>query len=503
MFDPEFFPTPREVIRKMIEPYIEFHVPGRPYMRFKRSLFGDSPEILDPSAGKGDILDVLTDLRTEDRFGNKTHWHGDSGVTKDRSCYAIEPNPDLQQILQGKGYRVIDTDFLSHRPAYSYDLIIMNPPFSTGDQHLLKAWDILESGHIVCLLNAETIRNPYTRNRELLARIIEESGEVEFIGQAFAKAERPTDVDVAIVRLHKKADRNRFEFNFTPVEDSDKLNIGEEDVRDDGEVAINDFLGALLRTYRQTTEAYLAYVEAKGRLAFYSSHVIDMSVSHKGIDSILEHVKGESVKERYNSFVTAIKKEAWVEIIRKMNIEKYMTARVLKDWEEWKKRQGLLDMNRQNIHSLMMNLVNNRDEIMKKACIDVFDIMTQYHEENRCYIEGWKTNSMWKVNRKVILPNYVSNASNGGYELSHYRWDEYRDIDKVMSHLSGKKYEEVRRIEDVFRNRPKEKAGESEFFMLKWYKKGTLHLLFKDEDLWARFNQVVCDGKNWLGGKVA
>ena len=39
----------------------------------------------------------------------------------------------------------------------------MNPPFSEGDKHLLKAINIMKNGgQIVCILNAETIKNPYS-----------------------------------------------------------------------------------------------------------------------------------------------------------------------------------------------------------------------------------------------------------------------------------------------------------------------------------------------------
>jgi hypothetical protein len=40
---------------------------------------------------------------------------------------------------------------------------------------------------------------------------------------------------------------------------------------------------------------------------------------------------------------------------------------------------------------------------------------------------------------------------------------------------------------------------ESEFFHIKFWMKGTVHLTFKDKDLWARFNITAAKGKQWLG----
>lgn len=52
-----------------------------------------------------------------------------------------------------------------------YDLIIMNPPFSNGNSRLWKALDLQErnGGAVICLLNAETLKNPYTKYSKVVA----------------------------------------------------------------------------------------------------------------------------------------------------------------------------------------------------------------------------------------------------------------------------------------------------------------------------------------------
>lgn len=42
------------------------------------------------------------------------------------------------------------------------------------------------------------------------------------------------------------------------------------------------------------------------------------------------------------------------------------------------------------------------------------------------------------------------------------------------------------------------KKFQSEFFDLTGYKKGTLHMTFRDPSLWERFNIEAAKGKNWL-----
>ena len=91
--------------------------------------------------------------------------------------------------------------------ASSWNTILMNPPFSNGDEHLLKAISLAEKtgSTIVCLLNAETIRNPFSNKRKaLLQKLKEYHAEYEYVQNAFASgtsAERHADVEVVIISL--------------------------------------------------------------------------------------------------------------------------------------------------------------------------------------------------------------------------------------------------------------------------------------------------------------
>ena len=140
MLNPDFYPTPKAVIKKMLSPYMD-NIEHR--------------KILEPSAGKGDIVDYIL-------ANHPSYRH------KEIFIKCCEYDPDLIATLQGKKYQVVSSDFLKYVPSHYYDLIIMNPPFSNGVDHLLHAWEILQSGDIVCLLNAETIHNPHTEKRKLL-----------------------------------------------------------------------------------------------------------------------------------------------------------------------------------------------------------------------------------------------------------------------------------------------------------------------------------------------
>jgi hypothetical protein len=492
-----FYPTPKHVIRKMIEPFVLKDEKGRTINSLR------SMQILEPSAGKGDILDFLVE---------------EYGVKKS-SLYAIEKDPELQYTLQGKDYKVIGNDFLDYFGDYQFHLIIANPPFDQGDKHLLRMWEVIENGNIICLLNAETIRNPHTSYRQHLAKIIKDHGSYEFIGSPFVDAERKTEVETVIVRLQKQGKRRfDFDFKFENVTKEQTLDFSEKLIGD--KVALNDQTGNLLRCYQMTKTAFYLFLREKAQLEFYAKPILNantdiFSIANAAIKD------GNSQQERFNLFLDNLKFQAWREILRKMNIEKYLTNGVLKNFNDFAKNQGSLDLTKENIHNLVMMIIQNRDNIMKKAIVDVFDIFTKYHKENREHVEGWVTNESWIVGSKIILPYYIEMGYSGYFTWSHRRWDEFLDIEKVLCYIEGIDYEEMGKAIGSYdyraSNRDKEYVRvpmkiaiektpigstqwtDSEFFLVRCFKKGTIHLKWKSEELRAKFNQLACDGKFNLG----
>ncbi|TWU21407.1 type I restriction-modification system subunit M [Bythopirellula polymerisocia] len=107
-----FFPTPKPIIRQMME-LADIH---------------DNHRVLEPSAGKGDILDCIRDAHPN------AHRHG------------LELYRCLQDVLVAKGHEVEFADFLVHQGRY--DRILMNPPFEKGQdiEHVMHAYELLQPG---------------------------------------------------------------------------------------------------------------------------------------------------------------------------------------------------------------------------------------------------------------------------------------------------------------------------------------------------------------------
>ena len=87
--------------------------------------------------------------------------------------------------------------------------------------------------------------------------------------------------------------------------------------------------------------------------------------------------------------------------------------------------------------------------------------------------------------------------------------DIYNDLDRVLCVLAGMDFETcgtahdaMRRKFDILGRRVKQgfdSETESEFFRVRFFMKGTVHLTFKDADMWSKFNVTAAKGKAWIG----
>ncbi len=495
MFGKEFYPTPKRVIKKMLGPYL---IKRRHYRdQWDEEIYQiEDKIILEPSAGKGDILDFIVD---------------EIGYCKD-NLHAIEINEELQHILRDKMYNVIHDDFLTFDDIIFFDLILMNPPFSEGEKHLLHAWEILQAGDIVCLLNEETIKNPHTKARKRLKHIIEEWGDIEYLGAVFDTAERKTGVNVALVRLTKEATDNIFEFdqNFSTREDVPDFN--ESTLKN--QVATSDVIDTLLIQYNNAKKSYVEFIKAYNKLKFYTDPLLgEYTNLFDIVKSSLEH---KTSAKCYNNYNSVLKSLGWDKVLKSNMLQKFMTSNVLKNFSEFKSHQSNMSLTKEYIFKVINLLFENRHNILDQAIVDVFEIFTSHYKENR-NSEGWKTNDSYKVNRKIIFPYWVkygdySNAQwlkDYGSDFStHYR-EDYNDIDKALCYITGNDINSTVTIKDAlehqFRSIGTIKTGEkfintcqSKFFDIKFWKKGTLHITFRDEKLWETFNLMAAKGKNWL-----
>lgn len=155
---------------------------------------------------------------------------------------------------------VVHDDFLTFQSRKRYDLIVMNPPFADGDAHLLKAIELQKrgGGQIRCLLNAETLLNPYTNRRKVLQTELSELGaDVEYIEGSFAQGERSTDVTVALVKIDIPLVKDDSDI-FRRL--SEAAHIDEGSPQDVSDMTVTDFMEQIVSRFNVEVDAGLELI---------------------------------------------------------------------------------------------------------------------------------------------------------------------------------------------------------------------------------------------------
>lgn len=475
----DFYPTPFPLITKM-------------WFKADHSKIS---RVLEPSAGAGNIADFVKETG---RTG-----YGRYGYSV--SC--IERDPRLSAMLRGKEHKVIDSDFLAYSGTDRFDLIIMNPPFSDGDSHLLKAIDITYCGQIVCLLNAETLRNPHSNQRKVLVQRLEELGAtIEFLTGAFEGAERKTSVEVALVYIDIKRDVET-DF-FGGCSEAEKINVKIDAEKD---LVSGNSITSRVELFNDSLKAGLAVIETYFRNFPKVSGFIRIESGEREKYPSDPEAFADKVNEKINTFAETLRKHYWKSILDLDEVRRKMTQKKIEEFNQIIDQYSYMDFTESNVRQFILGIIGDYEETLTEAVIEVFDLMTTKHswnketERNIHYYNGWATNKAFFCNKKVVLPVYGSCGNpfigwNGEWRLNDYDVErKLGDIDKVMNYFdAGSEYISIcQAITKAFQS-GQSRGIESTYFKIDVFKKRTVHLTFRSEDIRRRFNVTACKGKKWL-----
>ena len=161
--DFQFFPTPPDLAAQVV------------------AMAGIRPgeQCLEPSAGTGNIAALMPD------------------------CDCIELNEKNRKTLQEKGLRIVAEDFMSFEPQKEYDVIVMNPPFSKGQDvaHITKAIGMAKRC-VIAISSASVLFRTDSRTQAFRELVAQYGGSIEELPAESFK-ESGTMVNTALIKVFK------------------------------------------------------------------------------------------------------------------------------------------------------------------------------------------------------------------------------------------------------------------------------------------------------------
>lgn len=440
----DLYPTPQEIIELMCDGI-------------------ENKKVLEPSAGTGNIIKHL-----------KLH-----------GCEVsyCEKSPELQKILEGQG-TFLAADFLTVKPEQvsHIDCIVMNPPFSADEKHILHAWSIAPPGcRIISLCNSNTVERPSYSSRAEVVSIIERHGWKKELGDVFSKSERRTGVEVSMLFMQKPTDNYQTEFDgfFMEEEPEQQANgiMKYNSIRD----LVNRYVGAVkifdeqLSTAARLNELTESYF--KGDIGF--------------------RVTSDDKEITRAEFKKKLQRAGWQWIFNELNMQRYATRGLVEDINRFVEQQTQVPFTMRNIYKMLEIIVGTHSQRMDKAALEVFDKVTKHYSDNQFGVEGWATNSHFLLTKRFIMPHVFCGNYSGGMRTNYHGWAEpIDDLQKALCQFEGVDYGTI----TPSWNLNDKKFGEWfewGFFRVKGFKKGTGHFEFLDEEVWGRFNQRIAKLKGY------
>ena len=528
----QFYPTPPELAVRMLAGID----------------WSEVNTMLEPSAGKGDLVEAVGLAAFGGKHDEEYDFRYHRNKTLEVDCIEIDPQlravlayqfsderkreeygkiksrhdngnifesdwTPLYRALDKTEVKVIHDDFITYRGYKHYDLIVMNPPFATGAEHLLKAIEVQRNGGgIVCLLNAETLRNRYSVMRKMLWRQLEKHGAtVSYISNAFANAERRADVEVAIVKISIPREKRKstiYERMKEAVEVEEAQYESESLVlRDDIAQAVQHYnyecaAGVeLIREYEALRPHLLSNIYAEGDSnALYNSCILTLSIGSGRND--LQEIS-------INKFLRQMRLKYWRALFRNPKFTCKLTSKLQDAYSERVESMADYDFTQYNIKQVEAEMNAQIADGVKEAISMIFDKLTAEHswipetKNNVHYFDGWATNKAHKIGKKSIVP---SNGVFSSYSWTsstfsvHNAYSLLADIEKVFNYLDGNMTAEVNlqaRL-DAANSADVTKNIECKYFKVDFFKKGTTHIKYTNPALVERLNIYAARNRNWL-----
>lgn len=475
----DFYPTPRHLFSQL--------------MTGIRRLSG---RILEPSAGKGDMIEHIESLLP--------HGYND----EDAQIDAIEKDERLSSILMQNDINVVWDDFLTYETYKEYDQIIMNPPFSDGVDHALKAIKLAENQISHCevhmILNKKTIDNAYSNKRqELLRKLEKHDAKIRYVKDSFVQAERKTDVEVALINISVKPN-----VSGKSIYDSIPFFRMGKDTEKELSTALSTYVkSSQIQSRLNDIDRLVIEYETACEIARNAfKHVLEkqsffnyISTVNKNSDlSYIVHHEKKFEAKHLNHELDRLRRGYWELILDTKDFKELLTNEVRQKLNRQLAGVHDMEINIPNIKMMLMALQQNQKDILLDSIVSIFERITKYHmnqySSNVHYYNGWKTNDAYKINHKIIIPishRFDNWDFNTDYERINMRTREFiDDLIRALQLIDSDASNEFETISS--------QEFENDTLRFKMFLKGTVHIWFKDLDLLNKLNYLCGQHFNWI-----
>lgn len=506
------------------------HTAALMWAKFKRPV----KHLCDPSAGKGhliryakegfeelsdDQIPWLADVPDEEIRYSRNHTVNLRNRARHKfddmlEIYAVEIDIQHHANLKELGVKVVGYDFLQVQSLATVGSVIMNPPFQDGAKHVLHAWDVVYDAEIVAIINAESIRNPYSQERMRLVELIDKFGSVEYLQSQFVSdVERTTNVEVALIHLDKVPAKYLDMGSLLGGLRKGDSQFGEIDPAVCTALALpSNFINDTCYRFEQAVEA----ARIASETAAVSNHMAAglgitlEEMQTKGVGSDFREASGsirKSANDDFRQRYADLKKRAWAQIIRSSLLTDKLSNQARRKIEASSQSIYDLEFSISNVHGFLAGVIASMGDIYQEMVCDLFDTIIERSSDNVVFFRSWKSNQKHRIGVRIrktrfIIPRFSVSSYSGSLEYESQQF--LADIDKVFGYLHGISGEYDGLVNGFQKNHVL--GGDriyTKYFSFRYFKgRGTIHFFPNSEDVVEKLNKFVGKLRQWIPGNM-
>lgn len=180
-----------------------------------------------------------------------------------------------------------------------------------------------------------------------------------------------------------------------------------------------------------------------------------------------------------------IDRSIWKDLMNKSGMLALMDAQARDEWYNSLEKDDIPAVSEENILSTFEQLHQSKAEVFERGIINVFKGLSW----------DYKSNSPCKFGKKIIVDGLVQ-YDRWGFHFRHgRRREQLADLDRMLNLLDGKPVPENRndlsvRL-DAHISKQHATVYEDEYVEIRYFQKGTGHIIFKRSDLIDKMNEIV------------
>ncbi|HBY9715014.1 TPA: DUF4942 domain-containing protein [Klebsiella aerogenes] len=180
-----------------------------------------------------------------------------------------------------------------------------------------------------------------------------------------------------------------------------------------------------------------------------------------------------------------IDRSIWKDLMNKSGMLALMDAQARAEWYNSLEKDDIPAVSEENILSTFEQLHQSKAEVFERGIINVFKGLSW----------DYKSNSPCKFGKKIIVDGLVQ-YDRWGFHFRHgRRREQLADLDRMLNLLDGKPVPENRNDLSVRLDahicKQHVSVYEDEYVEIRYFQKGTGHIIFKRSDLIDKMNGIV------------